>query len=95
MTIDKRFATLRAEAAVAGYDLRTDPLGGYYATRWGYVRLFDGLDDAEAWLRRVSGKPAVCTSYEAGKSAYLARNPHASADDIEQNAKRIARREGL
>lgn len=89
------FATLQARAALAGYELRTDPLGGYYASRWGHVRMFDTLEEADAWLRRVSGKPAACSAYEAGKSAYLARNPHATADDIEQHAKRIARREGL
>ena len=35
----KAFATLAAEAALAGYELRADPLGGYYVTRWGQMRM--------------------------------------------------------
>jgi hypothetical protein len=55
----KRFATLCAAAALAGYELRTDPLGAFYATRWGYMTMFDSLDEAERWLERVSGKKAA------------------------------------
>lgn len=45
-----RMATLRAAAARAGFDLRTDPMGCCYATRWGQVRVFDSIEDVQAWL---------------------------------------------
>jgi hypothetical protein len=46
----KRFATLRATAALAGFELHTDPQCGFYATRWGQLRMFDSLDEVEGWL---------------------------------------------
>lgn len=56
---DKRFATLQARAALAGFSLHADPRGGYYATRWGQVREFrSGLDGVERWLEIVTGRKA-------------------------------------
>ena len=55
----KAFATLAASAALAGYELRPDPLGGYYVTRWGQLRMFDSLAEVEQWLRFVTGKKAA------------------------------------
>jgi hypothetical protein len=56
----KAFATLQAEFALMGHQLHTaTPTNGpqaYYATRWGMVRWFPGLDDAEAFLRQIGGK---------------------------------------
>lgn len=89
-----RFATLQARAALSGYALHADPNGGFYATRWGQLRMFDALDECEAWVDRVSGVRRF-GAYEAGKSAFLSTHPHASADEIEEHAKRLARQEGL
>lgn len=56
---DKRFATLQARAALAGFSLHADPRGGYYATRWGQVREFrSGLDGVERWIELVTGGKA-------------------------------------
>lgn len=55
-TTDKRFTTLQARAAQAGFALHADPRGGYYATRWGQVRMFDTLGDVEQWVRVVVGE---------------------------------------
>jgi hypothetical protein len=52
----KAFATLAASAALAGYELRADPLGGFYVMRWGQMRMFDTLAEVEQWLRVVVGK---------------------------------------
>lgn len=53
---DERFATLQARAALAGFELRTDPMGGYYVMRWGQLRMFDTLGDVEQWVRMVVGE---------------------------------------
>jgi len=53
---DKRFATLQARAALAGFELHTDPMGGYYVMRWGQLRMFDTLGDVEQWVRMVVGE---------------------------------------
>lgn len=50
----KRFSTLAARAAIAGHTLQA--LGsGYLLSRWGHVRHFVDLDNAEAMLRRIEG----------------------------------------
>lgn len=50
----KRFANLAARAAIAGHTLQK--LGsGYLLSRWGHVRHFVDLDNAEAMLRRIEG----------------------------------------
>lgn len=54
---DKRFATLQARAAQAGFALHADKRGAYYATRWWQVREFrSGLDGVERWLELVTGR---------------------------------------
>lgn len=58
---EKRFDTLRATAAMAGYEvLRTDPADGavrYLACRWNVVRDLGGLNEAERFALVVGGKP--------------------------------------
>lgn len=57
--IDKRLATLRARAALAGvtlYAIEGDdgrPL--YVLTRWHLTRELRTLDEVEAWLAQVTG----------------------------------------
>jgi hypothetical protein len=55
----KRVSGLRAEAALAGYQIaRTDPIDGpvrYFAIRWGLVRELGGLGAAEAFIRSTEG----------------------------------------
>ena len=58
----KRFATLRAAAALAGFELlRTDPVDGqvrYLGTRWGVVReIGPSLDLVEGFVRVMGGNP--------------------------------------
>lgn len=48
----KTFATLQ----LAGFELHTDPMGGYYVMRWGQLRMFDTLGDVEQWVRVVVGE---------------------------------------
>jgi hypothetical protein len=59
---DKRFATLRAQAAIAGHELRREPSGDsawlYVIRRWGLRRELASLDDLAAWLDRVTGVAA-------------------------------------
>ena len=55
----KRLATLQARAALKGYELQADPLGGFYATRWGHLKLFDSLEDFERWFAFVTGGKAA------------------------------------
>jgi len=55
----KSLATLAAEAALAGFELRTDPMGGFYVMRWGQLRMFDTLAEVERWLRVVTGRQAA------------------------------------
>lgn len=56
----KRFATLRARAALAGVELHrsTDdhdrPL--YCAVKWAMVRHLSSLDEVAAWLAQVDGR---------------------------------------
>ena len=53
----KRFSTLRARLALAGYGLtRTDASDGaviYRASRWGMARMLDNLVDVESFAARV------------------------------------------
>lgn len=56
----KRFATLRAIAALSGVtlfrmegDLQSVV---YIATRWAMTKQLDSLDEAATWLSRVAGK---------------------------------------
>jgi hypothetical protein len=55
----KRVSTLRAAAALAGYQIaRTDPADGpvrYFAIRWGLVRELGGLIAAETFARAAEG----------------------------------------
>ena len=56
----KRFATLRATAALSGVTLfciegDLQPVV-YIATRWAMTKQLDSLDDAASWLARVTGK---------------------------------------
>jgi hypothetical protein len=97
----KRMANLVARAALAGWVIRPAPEhtiadGTLVAERWGHIRHLASLDEAERWFQQVAGKGgSPWGAYEAGKSNFLAANPSASADDIEEHAKRLARREGL
>jgi hypothetical protein len=99
--LDKRAATLIARAARAGWTLRPAPEhsiaeGTFDAERWGHIRHLASIEEAERWFEQVTGKGgSPWGAYEAGKAAFLAANPGASADDIEEHAKRLARREGL
>lgn len=58
-TGDKAFATLRAEAALAGVTLHLcegdDGKPEYVATRWALTRSFRSLDEVSEWLERVMG----------------------------------------
>lgn len=51
---DKQFATLKARAALRGWQLwRSDPADGgacYLATRWGMTRTMGNLAEVEAFL---------------------------------------------
>ncbi len=59
---DKRFVTLRAAAALAGFELlRTDPQDGpvrYLGVRWGVVREISTSLDLVAGFVRVMGGAA-------------------------------------
>ena len=53
----KEFATLRAQAALAGVELSKLPEGGYLASRWNLSRELCELPDLRAvreWLARVA-----------------------------------------
>ncbi|HEU4457772.1 MAG TPA: hypothetical protein VFR90_01455 [Methylibium sp.] len=55
----KTFATLQAEAALAGFSLTTsehdDGLPAYYLSRWAYTRELRQLDAVAAVLRQIGG----------------------------------------
>jgi hypothetical protein len=55
----KRFTTLCARAAIAGHEVRREPIDGggwyYVIRRWGLRRELASLDDVCAWLDRVTG----------------------------------------
>ncbi|MDO9002831.1 MAG: hypothetical protein Q7V20_05200 [Aquabacterium sp.] len=55
----KRFATLRAAAAMVGYQLwRTDPADGnvrYFASRWNVVRDIGDIDQVAQFVYVVGG----------------------------------------
>jgi hypothetical protein len=55
----KRVSTLRAAAALAGYEIaRTDPADGpvrFFASRWGVVRELGDIDQAEQFIRVLGG----------------------------------------
>lgn len=58
---DKRFITLRATAALAGFELlRTDPKDGparYLGVKWGVTReIGSSLDLVEGFVRVLGGK---------------------------------------
>lgn len=89
-------ATLVARAALAGFTLRQLGDGTFIAERWGHFVALTDERAVSAWLGRVAGKRASpWATYESGKAGFLAANPHASADEIEDHTKRLARREGL
>lgn len=49
----KRFATLRARLALAGWALSGTPAGTFHATRWGMVRELASLDAVVEFTDRV------------------------------------------
>jgi hypothetical protein len=55
----KRISTLRAAAALAGYQIaRTDPADGpvrYFATRWNIARELGDLGQAEHFIQVLGG----------------------------------------
>lgn len=59
----KRFATLAARFALAGFGLiRNDPAPGlapYCAARWGWIRPLHSLDDAERFLKQIGGRHGI------------------------------------
>lgn len=61
-TIDKREATARARAALAGVTMaRIENDAGrmvYIVSRWAMTRELEDLDAVEAWLDRVAGSAA-------------------------------------
>lgn len=62
----KRFATLRAAAALAGITLLQiegdlQPVV-YIGTRWAMTRQLDSLDEVSSWLSRVTGKAVEVTA---------------------------------
>jgi hypothetical protein len=55
----KRFESLRAEAALAGFELHDHGDGKplrYSATQWGHTRELGSLEAVAAWLVRSTGK---------------------------------------
>ena len=58
----KQFATLAAQFALAGHALvRAQPGDGqapYYGTRWGWLKPFHNLDEAQAFLEKIRGVSA-------------------------------------
>lgn len=58
----KRFATLQARTAIAGHEVRREPVEGggwlYVIRRWGMRCELVSLDDVGAWLDRVTGVAA-------------------------------------
>lgn len=62
----KRFATLRAAAALAGITLLQiegdlQPVV-YIGTRWAMTRQLDSLDEVASWLSRVTGRAVEVTA---------------------------------
>lgn len=57
--VEKRLATAKARAALAGVELHTitDDRGAplYCCVKWAMVASFTDLADVEAWLDRVEG----------------------------------------
>jgi hypothetical protein len=55
----KRFATLQARAAIAGHELKREPVADgawlYVMRRWGLRRELASLGDVAAWLDRATG----------------------------------------
>ena len=60
---DKRFATLRAQAAIAGHELRREPVGDsmslYVIRRWGLRCELASLDEVQRWIEQATGRKAV------------------------------------
>jgi hypothetical protein len=52
----KRFATLQAELAMRGYELRHGTDGALYIVRWGLSREVQGIEGAESFARQVGVK---------------------------------------
>lgn len=56
----KRFETLRAKAALSGFELNdhgtTAPMQ-YSATKWGFTRELGSLEAVASWLTRAVGTP--------------------------------------
>lgn len=57
--VDKEFASLAAQFALAGHALiRNEPgdgLAPFVATRWGWIRPLASLDEARDFLRKIGG----------------------------------------
>lgn len=56
----KRFQTLRAQFALAGFEFFVSGEGGraiYFVARWSFTRRMASLDDAARFLRMVGGRP--------------------------------------
>ncbi len=55
----RRFATLAAQFALAGYSLirsnSTEGAVAYYAMRWGYLEVMPTLDAANVFLMQIGG----------------------------------------
>ncbi|NIC43314.1 hypothetical protein [Aquabacterium sp. A08] len=51
--IAKRFHTLRAELALAGFECRECVEGGYFVTRWNLTKYCRDLADLEAFVMEV------------------------------------------
>lgn len=51
---DKTVATLKARAALAGWELTPLPDGGFIASRWGMHRDLAHAADVERFLQRVT-----------------------------------------
>lgn len=49
--INKRFATVRAQLALAGFDVRECLEGGWFVSRYNLTKFFRSLDDLEAFIR--------------------------------------------
>jgi hypothetical protein len=56
----KRFATLRAQAAIAGHELTRHPIDGggwrYAVSRWGLHRDLADLHAVQRWIEQATGR---------------------------------------
>lgn len=54
--IDKAFATLAAEFALAGHALMRNERGSLYAMRWGQIKPLADLGEAKRFLAQIGGR---------------------------------------